>query len=243
MKKITLLFIATFYVCSIALAQKNKIKIETEYGNITLMLYDNTPLNSENMVKKANEHFYDSTLFHRCIPQFMIQGGDPESKQAKPGQMLGNGGLGTTIPAEINDIDYHKRGAVGVAREQTPDKSGSPCQFYIVVGKTFTDAELDVMSKRAERNYTPEQREVYKTIGGTPHLDGAYTVFGEVVEGMEIVDKIANEPRDSNDRPNKDIRMLSVRLVEDKKSLLSGVKAGVKGLFKKKDKKDEKEAQ
>jgi peptidyl-prolyl cis-trans isomerase B (cyclophilin B) len=212
-------------------AQKNKVKIETEYGSIVLMLYDNTPLNTNNMVKMANEHFYDSTLFHRCIPQFMIQGGDPESKQAKPGQMLGNGGLGTTIPAEINETNYHKRGALGVARDQTPDKSGSPCQFYIVVGKVFTDAELDNMSKRTGRNYTPEQREMYKTQGGTPHLDGNYTVFGEVVEGMEIVDKIATEARDANDRPNKDIRMITVRVVEDKKNILSGVK----NIFKKKN--------
>ncbi|WP_345079323.1 peptidylprolyl isomerase [Nemorincola caseinilytica] len=213
-----------------AIAQKNKVKIETEYGNIVLMLYDNTPLNTNNMVKMANEHFYDSTLFHRCIPQFMIQGGDPDSKQAKPGQSLGNGGLGTTIPAEINDVNYHKRGALGVAREQTPDKSGSACQFYIVAGKTFTDAELDNMSKRTGRNYTPEQREVYKTVGGTPHLDGNYTVFGEVLEGQEIIDKIANEPRDANDRPNKDIRMVSVRVVEEKKNIISSVK----GFFKKK---------
>lgn len=211
-------------------AQKNKVRIETEYGAITVMLYDNTPLNTNNMVKMANEHFYDSTLFHRCIPQFMIQGGDPDSKQAKPGQTLGNGGLGTTIPAEINEVYYHKRGALGVARDQTPDKSGSACQFYIVSGKTFTDADLDNMSKRTNRTYTPEQREMYKTQGGTPHLDGNYTVFGEVVEGMDIVDKIAAEPRDANDRPNKDIRMISVRVVEEKKNIISSVK----GFFKKK---------
>ncbi len=232
MKRALLLAAAVTMMAQAATAQKNKVKIETEYGNIVLMLYDNTPLNTNNMVKLANEHFYDSCLFHRCIPQFMIQGGDPDSKQAKPGQMLGNGGLGTTIPAEINDVYYHKRGALGVARDQTPDKSGSACQFYIVAGKTFTDADLDNMSKRTGRSYTPEQREFYKTVGGTPHLDGNYTVFGEVLEGMEIVDKIANEPRDANDRPNKDVRMISVRVVEDKKNIISSVK----GLFKKKSK-------
>jgi len=232
MKKISLLLTTIFVLSASANAQKNKIKIETEYGNIVLMLYDNTPLNTNNMVKMAKEHFYDSTLFHRCIPQFMIQGGDPESKQAKPGQALGMGGLGTTIPAEINDVAYHKRGAVGVARDQTPDKSGSSCQFYLVSGKQFTDAELDNMSKRTGRNYTPAQREIYKTQGGTPHLDGNYTVFGEVVEGMEIVDKIAAEPRDANDRPNKDIRMLKVRVISKEKFLDK-----VKGIFKKKDKK------
>jgi cyclophilin family peptidyl-prolyl cis-trans isomerase len=197
-----------------------------------LMLYDNTPLNTNNMVKLAKAHFYDSTLFHRCIPQFMIQGGDPDSKQAKPGQQLGNGGLGTTIPAEINDVAYHKRGAVGVARDQTPDKSGSSCQFYLVSGKQFNDADLDIMSKRTGRNFTAEQRETYKTVGGTPHLDGNYTVMGEVIEGMDIVDKIANEPRDSNDRPNKDIRMLSVRVVGEKVPFVTKLK----NLFKKKKK-------
>ncbi len=232
MKKISLLLAAVVVVALSANAQKNKIKIETEYGNIVLMLYDNTPLNTNNMVKMANEHFYDSTLFHRCIPQFVIQGGDPESKQAKPGQALGNGGLGTTIPAEINDVAFHKRGAVGVAREQTPDKSGSPCQFYLVTGKTFTDAELDSKSKRSGRNYTAEQREIYKTIGGTPDLDGNYTVFGEVIEGMDVVEKISAEPVDPNDRPNKDIRMIKVRVISKEKFLDK-----VKGVFKKKEKK------
>ncbi len=220
MKLKTLLFVAATSISSIAFAQKNKIKIETEYGNIVLMLYDNTPLNTNNMVKLAKEHFYDSTLFHRCIPQFMIQGGDPESKQAKPGEALGNGGLSYTIPAEINDISYHKRGAVGVARDNNPSKAGSAAQFYLVVGKTFTDADIDMMSKRTGRNYSPEQREVYKTQGGTPHLDGNYTVFGEVIEGMDIVDKISNEPRDAGDRPNKDIRMNKVRLMKKKKKFL-----------------------
>lgn len=232
MKKISLLFTAVVAVSLNVNAQKNKIKIETEYGNIVLMLYDNTPLNTNNMVKMAKEHFYDSTLFHRCIPQFMIQGGDPESKQAKPGQALGMGGLGTTIPAEINDIAYHKRGAVGVARDQTPDKSGSSCQFYLVTGKPFTDAELDNLSKRSGRNYTPQQREVYKTTGGTPHLDGNYTVFGEVIEGMDVVEKISAEPRDANDRPNKDIRMLKVRVISKEKFIDK-----IKGIFKKKAKK------
>jgi len=230
MKQVLLLAATCTMLAGSAFAQKHKVRIETEYGSILVMLYDNTPLNTANMVKLANEHFYDSTLFHRCIPQFVIQGGDPESKNARPGQTLGNGGLGTTIPAEINDNYYHKRGALGVARDQTPDKSGSACQFYIVVGKTFTDADLDNMSKRTGRTYSPEQREMYKNTGGTPHLDGNYTVFGEVLEGMEVVDKIANEPRDANDRPNKDIKMLSVRVEEEKAPILSKVK----GLFKRK---------
>lgn len=220
MKKFILFFAIGFLSLS-AIAQTHKVRIETEYGNIVMMLYDNTPLNANNMVKLANEHFYDSTLFHRCIPQFVIQGGDPESKKAKPGQALGNGGLGTTIPAEINETAFHKRGALGVARDQTPDKSGSACQFYIVVGKKFSEAELETISQRTNRKYTPEQIEAYKTIGGTPHLDGNYTVFGEVIEGMEIVDKISMEPRDRADRPNKDIRMLKVRVVSNKKGFFT----------------------
>lgn len=223
MKKIFLSVIALAVLASAALAQKNKVKITTDYGDIVVMLYDNTPKNTANMVKQAKAHFYDSTLFHRCIPQFVIQGGDPESKHAQPGQTLGNGGLGYRVPAEINDTNYHKRGALGVARDNTPDKSGSACQFYIVVGKTFNDAELDNMSKRTGRVYTPEQREMYKTVGGTPHLDGGYTVFGEVIEGMDVVDKIANEPRDRSDRPNKDIRMLSVRVIGGKKSFFTRI--------------------
>jgi len=200
-------------------AQKTKVEIETEYGKIVMMLYDNTPQHRDNMIKLVKEHFFDSTLFHRVIPQFVIQGGDPDSKHAKPGQMLGDGDLKYKIPAEINDVDYHKRGAVGMARDNNPDKASSACQFYIVVGKKFTDAELDKITQRSGHKFTPEEREVYKTQGGTPHLDGGYTVFGEVLEGMDLVDKIANEPRDSHDRPNKDISMIKVRLVKKKKFL------------------------
>ncbi len=171
------------------------------------------------MVKLAKEHYYDSTLFHRCIPEFVIQGGDPKSKHAKPGEALGEGGLGYTVPAEINDSDYHKRGALGVARDNTPDKSGSACQFYIVVGKKFTDADLDKIAAKTGRKFSASQREMYKTVGGTPHLDGNYTVFGEVLEGMDVVDKIAAQPRDRKDRPNTDVSM-TVKLVKKKKRFL-----------------------
>ena len=219
MKKGLLTLLAAIIVISTS-AQKNKVKIETDHGTIVVMLYDNTPKNTENMVKLVKEHYYDSTLFHRCIPEFVIQGGDPKSKHAKAGETLGEGDLGYTVPAEINDEYYHKRGALGVARDNTPDKSGSACQFYVVVGKTFTDAQLDDFSKRTGRKYSPEQREVYKTQGGTPHLDGNYTVFGEVIEGMDVVDKIAAEPRDKSDRPNADVRMLRVTKMKKKHRFL-----------------------
>ena len=218
MKK-TLLTLIVLFIVTGSFAQKHKIKIETEYGDIIVMLYDHTPLNTNNMVKLAKEHYYDSTLFHRCIPNFVIQGGDPKSKHAKPGEMLGEGDLGYTVPAELNDSDYHKRGALGVARDNTPDKSGSACQFYIVVGKKYTDEELDKITAKTGRKFTAAQREMYKTVGGTPHLDGSYTVFGEVLEGMDVVDKISSQPRDRHDRPNKDIAM-TVKLMKKKKRFL-----------------------
>ena len=192
-------------------AKPQKIKIKTEYGNIVLVLYENTPLNSGNMVQRANEHFYDSLLFHRCIPNFVIQGGDPDSKHAKSGQLLGDGDLPFLVKAEINEENFHKRGALGVARDNTPDKSGSAAQFYIVVGKKYTDNELDSVSLKTGRKFTEFQRNTYKSFGGTPKLDGNYTVFGEVKRGMKIVDKISLQDRDKNDRPIKDIRIKKVR--------------------------------
>ncbi len=217
MKKTILTLIALAYVSAAAFAQKNKVKIETEYGNIIVMLYDNTPKNTENMLKNAKEHVYDSTLFHRVIPKFMVQAGDPDSKHAKPGEVLGNGGLKYTIPAEINDSDFHKKGALGVARDNNPDKSGSASQFYLVVGKVCTEDELNNIEKRTGRKFTAAQREAYKTVGGTPHLDGNYTVFGEIVEGQDIADKISLEARDGSDRPNKDIRIISLKVMKNKK--------------------------
>ncbi len=219
MKKL-LLF--TFFVAfSVATwAQKTKVVITTEYGKIEMILYDNTPQHRDNMVKLIKEHFFDSTLFHRVIPGFVIQGGDPQSKHAEAGKMLGEGDLGYKVPAEINDSDYHRRGALGMARDGNPEKASSACQFYIVTGKTFTDAELDNLEQRTGRKFTPGQRQVYKTEGGTASLDGNYTVFGFVTKGMDIVDKIANEPRNGADRPNKDIRMISVKIMKKKKHFL-----------------------
>ena len=211
MKKGILFFAALVITCNLS-AQKHKIKMVTDMGTIEIMLYDNAPLNRDNMLKLAKEHAYDSLLFHRVIPNFMVQGGDPESKNAKPRQMLGNGGLKYTGPAEINDVYFHKRGALGVARDGNPAKAGSASQFYIVTGKVVTDEELDKVSAQTGRKFTKEQRDLYKTIGGTPHLDGNYTVFGEVTKGQEVADKIAAAPRDKSDRPLTDIRILKLRV-------------------------------
>lgn len=211
MKK-NLLLPALLLSCTLTFAQKYRAVITTSYGNIELFLYDNTPRHRDNFVKLAKAHFYDGTLFHRVIPEFMIQGGDPDSKNAAPGAPLGEGDVGYRIPAEIRDENIHKRGVLAAARDNNPDKSSSGCQFYITVGKKFTDESLDKMAQRTKKKYTPEQRELYKTAGGTPHLDGSYTVYGEVTKGMDIVDKIVNQPRNGMDRPNEDQKILKVRV-------------------------------
>jgi cyclophilin family peptidyl-prolyl cis-trans isomerase len=242
------------------------VDIHTPYGVIKVKLYDKTPKHRDNFLALAHSGFFDSTLFHRVIAGFMIQAGDPVSKHAQPGQMLGDGDTTYKIPAEFVEEYLNKRGALAAARESddvNPNKESSACQFYIVHGKKFTDAGLDSAERKRERytrsfilldilkkkndtiemkkfqqlmqqrdipniyamldkyrsvvepeyaktkpfKLTPQQREVYKTVGGAPHLDGAYTVFGEVVSGMEIVDKIAALKTDTNDRPLLDVRL------------------------------------
>ena len=197
-------------------AKEKSIKIETNYGVIILKLYDNTPLHTANLVKLCKEHYFDSTLFHRVIPSFVIQGGDPDSKHAGPEKQLGDGDLSYLVPAEINAVNYHKRGALGMARDNNPEKKSSACQFYIVVGKVVTEEQLNTISTKTNRVFNAEQRKVYTTQGGTPFLDGNYTVFGEVTKGMEVVDTIAQLARNAADRPNVDVRMLKVRVLRNK---------------------------
>lgn len=211
MKKLLLSLLCVLFITT-AFAKQKKVVITTEYGKIVMVLYDNTPKHRDNMVKLVKQKFYDGTLFHRVIPEFMIQGGDPESKNAKPGEMLGDGDVGYRIPAEINGENFHEYGSLAAARDNNPEKASSGCQFYIVVGKKFTDDQLDRIAKQNKYPYTPEQWETYKTKGGTPHLDNNYTVFGKVIEGMDVVEKIIQEPRDRMDRPNKDIKMIKVRM-------------------------------
>lgn len=193
-------------------AQKYRATITTSYGKIELFLYDNTPKHRDNFVKLAKKHFYDSTLFHRVIPEFMIQGGDPASKRAAKDAILGDGDVGYRVPAEINPENIHKRGVLAAARDNNPDKSSSGCQFYITVGKKYTSELLDGIAKRTGQHYTAEQKKLYETVGGTPHLDGNYTVYGEVTKGMDIVDKIVSQKRNAMDRPDEDQRILKLRV-------------------------------
>ena len=180
-----------------------------------LLFFDGHPERGVTHVdlKLAREGFYNGTLFHRVIKSFMIQGGDPNSKNAKPGEMLGNGDVGYTIPAEFNDSLFHKKGALAAARDNNPAKASSGCQFYIVQGKPSNDNELNSYEMRTGHKYPDNQRQVYKTLGGTPFLDQNYTVFGEVVEGLDVIGKIASVPKDGMDRPLTDVKM-TVRVIE-----------------------------
>lgn len=193
---------------AVATDKSVKIKISTDSGVMIVKLYDSTPLHRDNFVKLVREHFYDSLLFHRVIKDFMIQGGDPNSKNAPAGTMLGNGGDNMArIPAEFRSTLFHKRGVLAAARDNNPEKASSACQFYIVQGKKYTDAEMDLMEPRMGKKFTPAERYAYRTVGGTPFLDQNYTVYGEVISGMNIIDKIASASKDERDRPAGDIRM------------------------------------
>lgn len=200
------------------------VEMQTSKGVLLLRLSDSTPLHRDNFLLLVKKGYYDSILFHRVIQHFMIQGGDPDSRQGHPGKPLsqgGAGGPGYTVPAEFRASLLHKRGALAAARmgdDVNPLKASSGSQFYIVQGRLFTDAGLDsVESFRLKgRKIPPAQRAVYKTLGGAPHLDQNYTVFGEVIRGMDVVDSIAAAPTTGSplDRPLKDIRILQVRLVK-----------------------------
>jgi len=184
------------------------VVISTSYGEIKIKLYDETPLHRDNFLKLVSEGYYDGLLFHRVINKFMIQGGDPASKNAQPGVMLGNGGPNYTIPAEIKPTLIHKKGALAAARKGdnvNPKKESSGSQFYIVQGEVFTKETMDMFAFRMGKKFSEEQIKTYTTIGGTPHLDGDYTVFGEVVEGLDVIDKIALVKTDSNNRPLENI--------------------------------------
>lgn len=254
-----------FSYCIVTSCAQNKdyvVTIKTKYGDMVAILYDETPKHKANFIKLAKEHYFDSLLFHRVIKDFMIQGGDPNSKRAKPGDRLGNGGPDYTIDAEFNPKFLHEKGALSAARmsdQQNPSKASSGSQFYIVQGKKFTESELkvdqtllnkglqqilmipgneplfDTLSRlyqsgdmkayeakvmslkprieretgmKVEKDIPQERLDVYTTIGGAPHLDGQYTVFGKIIKGLEVIDWIAEQPVDETDRPRDDIRMM-----------------------------------
>jgi cyclophilin family peptidyl-prolyl cis-trans isomerase len=196
-------------------AGATKIKITTTMGEIVVKLYDSTPKHRDNFIKLVKSGFYDSLLFHRVIKGFMIQGGDPLSKNAPAGTMLGMGGAELErIPAEFNAQLIHKKGTLCAARDGNPAKASSACQFYIVQGKPYTDSELMGMEPQRGVEFSEEQKQLYKTVGGTPFLDMNYTVFGEVISGLEVVDKIAGTTTDNNNRPYKNIMMMMTLLDE-----------------------------
>lgn len=184
-----------------------RVKITTDMGEIVVRLFDKTPQHRDNFIKLVNEHFYDSLIFHRIIAGFMIQGGDPESKNALPDIMLGKGDVGYTIPAEFDSTLYHKKGALAAARNNNPEKASSGCQFYIVQGKKYAEEELNMIEMQRGIYFSPAKRMTYKMLGGTPKLDMDYTVFGEVETGIEVVDQIAQAQKNNYDRPVKDIHM------------------------------------
>ena len=228
--------------------KRTLVKLETPMGNITVALYNETPKHRDNFIKLVKEGVYDSTLFHRVIKQFMIQAGDPDSKNASDTAMLGSGDVGYTIPAEFNPKFFHKKGVLAAARQGddvNPEKASSGCQFYIVTGRKFTEPQLLGMENKIneqreealfdslarqhmkeiykmrkagdnagllELQDTLEQIKAYSTVGGAPHLDGSYTVFGEVTEGMEVVDNIEIAKTNRADRPIENIRILKASI-------------------------------
>ena len=216
-----LLSLLAFFAPSISLMGEEKetlVQIDTNKGKITVKLYNDTPLHRDNFIKNVNEHLYDGLLFHRVVKQFMIQAGDVNSKDAPLDQHLGDGDLDYTIPAEIIYPEhFHKAGALCAARtadDVNPEKASSATQFYIVTGKYYTEMELDKMADEKDITFTPEQRNAYMFEGGTPHLDGKYTVFGEVVNGMKTVFKIQMTNTNRDDRPLENIVIKSMKIVK-----------------------------
>ena len=205
--------------------RKKDIEMVTSHGTMILRLSDSTPLHRDNFLRLVKSGYYNNVLFHRVIKNFMIQAGDPESRSAKSGIPLGNGGPGYTVPAEFRPSLFHKKGALAAARmgdDVNPGKASSGSQFYIVQGKVFTDVGLDTLESTRLKGYKLPlaHREVYKTLGGTPHLDQNYTVFGELISGTEVLDAIASTKTSKatdRDRPLTDVKILDVKLIKRKK--------------------------
>ncbi len=190
-----------------AVAKERMVLISTSFGDMKVKLYNATPKHRDNFIKLAGEGFFDSLLFHRVIPTFMIQGGDPLSKHAAPGAGLGSGDIGYTIPAEFVDTIFHKKGSICAARTPNPEKASSGCQFYIVQGQVMTNEQVNQFEQQRNIKLSAKHRQIITTIGGVPFLDHEYTVFGEVVEGLDVIDKIAAVKTAPGDRPLEDVRM------------------------------------
>lgn len=212
--------------CGSVIAQdRAEVEFQTTEGNIRIALFNETPQHRDNFMKLARMEFYDSLLFHRVIKDFMIQGGDLHSKHAAPGKMLGEGELDYTIEPEFRLPQiYHRRGVIASARESdrvNPERRSGAAQFYIVWGKVYDDKRLAKVQERLDSatngqvKLTPEMIETYKTVGGTPHLDGQYTVFGEVTQGLDVVERIMQVETDKNDRPLNDVRILKLKIISD----------------------------
>ena len=210
MKHVLSFFLLFVSISSFAAKPKHDyVRVKSDKGECIIMLYNQTPKHHDNFLKLAKEGFYNGTLFHRVIKEFMIQGGDPDSKTATAGQALGEGDLGYRVDAEFKDGLFHKKGVLAAARDNNPEKASSASQFYIVHGKIWTDETLDQLqqNRMQGRQIPASQREVYKAIGGTPHLDQNYTVYGEVVKGIEMIDAIAAVKTAPGDRPVEDVKM------------------------------------
>jgi cyclophilin family peptidyl-prolyl cis-trans isomerase len=234
MKKLFTICFLFVAIISFAKPPKNQyVRIRTSYGDCIIRLYNETPLHRDNFIKLTKKGFYNGTLFHRVIQNFMIQGGDPDSRDTtknKTGRELGNGDVGYTVPAEFRDSIFHKRGVLAAARDDNPTKASSGCQFYIVEGKRFTPGKLDTLenTRLKGRKIPQSQRDIYTTVGGVPHLDQNYTVYGEVVAGIDMVDRIAAVKKDERDRPTTNVPM-TVELLKKKEckqldKLLKGIK-------------------
>ena len=225
MKRLFSIFFLVASVLSVyAQDERHEVQILTNKGRIRVVLYNETPQHRDNFLRLVREGYYDGVLFHRVINRFMIQTGDSATRNLKEGEPIPDLPEPYKVPAEIKFPQFfHKRGALAAAREGdgvNPERASSMSQFYIVYGRIFSDAKLDKTQERVSKAtngtaiFTPEIREVYKTIGGTPHLDGQYTVFGEVIEGMDVVEDIEFVKTDENDRPIEDVRIIHAKVVK-----------------------------
>lgn len=215
MKQHKYIILVVCLVFSMRISAQQFVLIETTMGNITVKLYDDTPIHTANFIKLVKESYYDSTIFHRVIKNFMIQGGDPQSKTASMQKVFSNGGPAYTLEAEINEKYIHKKGALAAARQPdnvNPSKRSNGSQFYIIQGSIYPRKYLPSVKNDKKTAYTENQKKIYETIGGSPHLDGGYTIFGEVVKGMSVIDKIASSPTNDKNRPLTNVRILKMSI-------------------------------